>query len=102
MAGMRETVAEGLGERELLLKEVAYRASYRGALELDMVCRAALPHLKDMDDATLRAVRDLLLEKEGDILGWLAEGIVPPPHRAAAVGLLRGYFLAERQRRLGP
>lgn len=78
--------------RDLLLREVKYRCSYRGTLELDNVCRSLLPELDGLEDDELRAVRDLLLNKEGDLMGWLVEGQTPPEEWALSVAMVRHYF----------
>jgi succinate dehydrogenase flavin-adding protein (antitoxin of CptAB toxin-antitoxin module) len=82
--------------RDLLIKEVKYRCSYRGTLELDVVCRALLPALDEMDDSELLAIRDLLLNKEGDLMGWLVEGATPPEEWALTVALVRHLFKKSR------
>ena len=81
--------------RDLLRREVRYRASYRGTLELDSVCRAMLVHLERLTDAELLAVRDLLLEGENNLMEWLVERTSSPPERhAMAADLLRRLFVA--------
>lgn len=81
--------------RDLVQREVRYRASYRGTLELDSVCRAMLPHLDTFDDAELLAVRDLLLEGENHLMAWLVERTHPvPAAHAMAADLLRRLFVA--------
>jgi len=80
------------GGRELLLKEVKYRASYRGMLELDLVCRSLLPHLDELSDEELEAVALLLQEHETHLLSWLVEGQKPLPEFELVVGLVRHYF----------
>lgn len=69
-----------------------YRASYRGTLELDKVCRALLPELETMDGDDLLAVRDLLQQGENKLMAWLVEGVVPPPEWQLQVALVRHYF----------
>ncbi len=86
---MSQTLADS---RELLIKEVRYRASYRGTLELDLVCRPLVEHLDELDDAELAGVRDLLLNKEGDLVGWLVEGKAVPDQWQLAVALVRHLF----------
>lgn len=81
--------------RELLLREVKYRASYRGTLELDLVCRRLLPHLDELGDEELAAVAALLQQREGDLMGWLVEGVTPPEEWRLVVGLVRHYFRIE-------
>ncbi len=78
--------------RELLLKEVKYRASYRGTLELDVVCRSLLPHLEELSDEELAAVAELLQQGENDLMSWLVEGKEVPPEWQLQVGLLRHFF----------
>lgn len=73
-----------------------YRCSYRGTLELDMVCRSLLPGLDGMDDSELGAIRDLLLNKEGDLMGWLVDGKAPPEQWALTVALVRHIFKKSR------
>jgi succinate dehydrogenase flavin-adding protein (antitoxin of CptAB toxin-antitoxin module) len=82
---------------ELLLREVRYRLSYRGTLELDNICRAALPHLENLNTLDLTALRDFLLHKEGDLMAWLVDGLPVPADVAAPVAQLRGWFLASRK-----
>lgn len=78
--------------RALLLKEVKYRASYRGMLELDLVCRSILPHLESMSDEELAAVASLLQQHETSLLHWLVEGAKPAPEFELVVGLVRHMF----------
>src|SRR5262245_56901963 len=80
------------GSRDMLLKEVKYRASYRGMLELDLVCRSILPHLDEMSDEELAAVAGLLLQRETELLSWLVEGGKPLEEFELVVGLVRHYF----------
>ncbi|MBI1309633.1 MAG: hypothetical protein GC129_07320 [Proteobacteria bacterium] len=79
-------------ERDLLLREVKYRVSYRGTLELDMVCRSLLPHLDGMSDEELQELADLLRQGENDLMAWLVEGAAPPERWALVVGLVRHLF----------
>lgn len=81
-----------MSSREMLLKEVKYRASYRGTLELDVVCRSLLPHLEELGDEELQAVAALLQEGENDLMGWLVEGREVPDEWRLTVGLLRHFF----------
>ena len=78
--------------RELLLKEVKYRASYRGTLELDNVCRSLLPHLDSLGDEELQAVAELLQQGENDLMSWLVEGKEVPEEWQLQVGLVRHFF----------
>jgi succinate dehydrogenase flavin-adding protein (antitoxin of CptAB toxin-antitoxin module) len=78
--------------RDLLLKEVKYRASYRGTLELDVVCRSLLPHLNGLGDEELAAVAALLQEGENDLMSWLVEGRPVPEEWRLTVGLMRFFF----------
>ncbi|RYG60432.1 MAG: succinate dehydrogenase assembly factor 2 [Alphaproteobacteria bacterium] len=78
--------------RELLLKEVKYRASYRGTLELDVVCRSLLPHLEELSDEELAAVAELLQQGENHLMSWLVEGKEVPEQWQLQVGLLRHFF----------
>ena len=77
---------------DLLRREVVYRMSYRGTLELDTLCRRIMPQVLEMDDEKLVDVRDLLLEKEGDLMAWLVEGETPPERWAATVEWMRDAF----------
>lgn len=79
-------------DKATLLKEVRYRLSYRGTLELDFICRAALPHLESMDEGTLTGLRDFLLYKEGDLMKWLVDGVAPPAEVEASVKQLKRWF----------
>ena len=80
--------------RENLIKEIRYRCSYRGTLELDMVCRSLLPHLDAMDDSEILAIRDLLLQPENNLMDWLVDGQHKPvpDEFKLVVGLVRHYF----------
>lgn len=69
-----------------------YRASYRGTLELDTVCRTLLPKLDDFDDSELAAIATLLQQKEGDLMTWLVEGGTPPEEFALTVALIKHIF----------
>lgn len=69
-----------------------YRASYRGTLELDLVCRPLVEHLEELDDAELAGVRDLLLNKEGLLMDWLVDGKPVPEEWRLVVALVRHYF----------
>ncbi len=75
--------------RALLLKETTYRLSYRGMLELDTICRKIIPQLESMDDADIQAVRDLFLQKEGDLWSWLVENNTPPEEWTLPVALVK-------------
>jgi succinate dehydrogenase flavin-adding protein (antitoxin of CptAB toxin-antitoxin module) len=78
-----------------LSKEVRYRCSYRGTLELDTVCRSLLPHLETMTVDELTALRDLLLEPENKLMDWLVDGAHKggvPPAFAATVAQVRALF----------
>ncbi|PZP40350.1 MAG: hypothetical protein DI585_01355 [Pseudomonas fluorescens] len=83
--------------RELLLKEVKYRASYRGTLELDVVCRSILPHLEELSDEELAAIADLLQQGENHLMTWLVEGGEVPEDRKLVVGLVRHFFKNREQ-----
>ncbi len=83
-------------DKELLQREVQYRLSYRGTLELDHICRAALPHLNQMSMDDLKALRDFLLHKEGDLMRWLVDKEAPPAAVAPLVAKLRDWFLTPR------
>lgn len=79
-------------DRDLLVREVKYRASYRGTLELDTVCRRLLAHLDELGDEELQEVALLLQEKEGDLMAWLVEGAEIPERWQLTVGLVRHFF----------
>lgn len=79
-------------DRDLLLREVKYRASYRGTLELDTMCRKLLPHLDTMESEELQEIALLLQEKEGDLMAWLVEAAPVPERWRLTVGLVRHYF----------
>jgi succinate dehydrogenase flavin-adding protein (antitoxin of CptAB toxin-antitoxin module) len=89
--------ADKAGDLELLRREVTYRLSYRGTLELDNICRAALPQLEALSATELTALRDFLLHKEGDLMAWLVDGLPVPADVAAPVAQLRGWFLVSRK-----
>lgn len=78
--------------RDLLIKEVRYRASYRGTLELDKVCRALLPELDTMADDELLMVRGLLQQGENHLMSWLVEGAAVPEEWQLPVALVRHIF----------
>ncbi|NBV54170.1 MAG: succinate dehydrogenase assembly factor 2 [Proteobacteria bacterium] len=78
--------------RELLLREVKYRASYRGTLELDTVCRSLLPHINDMADEELAALANLLQQPENRLMEWLVEGAKAPQEHQLIVQLVRYHF----------
>lgn len=84
-------------DKELLQREVCYRLSYRGTLELDHICRAALAHVPQLSEIQLTELRDFLLHKEGDLMAWLVDGLAPPTDQAPMVNRLKGWFLATRQ-----
>ncbi len=90
------TDADKVNQHELLEREVRYRLSYRGTLELDNICRAALPQIATLGTAELTALRDFLLHKEGDLMAWLVDGLPVPADQQAPVAQLRGWFLASR------
>lgn len=92
---MAQTVPQS---RELLIKEVKYRASYRGTLELDVVCRSLLPKLEEFDDSELAAIAQLLQQKEGDLMTWLVDGGTPPEEFALTVALVRHVFKESRKK----
>ncbi|MCA3243991.1 MAG: succinate dehydrogenase assembly factor 2 [Alphaproteobacteria bacterium] len=83
-------------DKELLQREVCYRLSYRGTLELDHICRAALAQVPQLSAAQLLELRDFLLHKEGDLMAWLVDGVPPPAAQAPLVAQLKGWFLASR------
>jgi succinate dehydrogenase flavin-adding protein (antitoxin of CptAB toxin-antitoxin module) len=78
--------------RDLLLKEVRYRASYRGTLELDMVCRSLLPQLDTLADDELQMIASLLQQPEGRLMDWLVEAKPAPEEWVLAVALVRHVF----------
>lgn len=78
--------------RDLLIREIKYRASYRGTLELDTVCRCLLSQLDTMSDADLAMVRNLLLESEGHLMDWLVEGKPVPSEWQPSVDFVRDIF----------
>lgn len=78
--------------RDLLLREVKYRCSYRGTLELDNICRSLLPELTTLETAELEGIRDLLLNKEGELMDWLVEGKPVPEAWQLQVALIKHYF----------
>lgn len=78
--------------KDLLLREVKYRASYRGTLELDVVCRSLLPHLDAMSEEELQEVAALLQEKEGDLMAWIVEGAEVPERWQLTVAMVRHLF----------
>ena len=79
-------------DKDLLRKEIVYRMSYRGTLELDTLCRVVLPYVTEMEEEKLLAVRDLMLEREGDLMLWLIEGGAVPPERREVVGWMKELF----------
>lgn len=83
--------------RNLLIREIKYRASYRGTLELDTVCRCLLPHLDGMKDEELQMVRDLLLESEGHLMDWLVEGKPVPSEWQKPVAFVREIFKSNHE-----
>jgi succinate dehydrogenase flavin-adding protein (antitoxin of CptAB toxin-antitoxin module) len=93
---MTQQPPKDLTPRDTLLKEVKYRASFRGTLELDVVCRSLLPHLDALDDSELQAIAALLQQKEGHLMDWLVEGKPVPEEWQLVVGLVRHYFVQER------
>lgn len=84
---------------EMLRREVRYRLSYRGTLELDCLCRAALPHIEALSPPELLALRDFLLESENDLMHWLVEGHPVPEAYAPLIAQLKGWFAQQRQQR---
>ena len=78
--------------RDLLLREVKYRASYRGTLELDTICRSLLPHLDELADEELAAIAALLQQGENNLMRWLVEGGDVPAEWRLQVGLVRHFF----------
>lgn len=75
-----------------------YRASYRGTLELDTVCRTLLPKLDEFDDSELAAIAELLQQKEGDLMTWLVEGGNPPEQFALTVALIKHIFKESKKK----
>jgi succinate dehydrogenase flavin-adding protein (antitoxin of CptAB toxin-antitoxin module) len=86
---MGRNITENTEARERLAREVRYRLSYRGTLELDLVCRRFLPRVEGLGIEKMEEIRDLLLEREGDLMAWLVEGKEPPAERLAAVNMLK-------------
>ena len=82
--------------RDALLREVRYRLSYRATLELDFICRAALPHTEAMSDVDLITLRDFLLLREGLLMDWLVDGKPVPPEYATLVAQLKGWLKEAR------
>ncbi|MFZ2586624.1 MAG: succinate dehydrogenase assembly factor 2 [Alphaproteobacteria bacterium] len=77
---------------DLLLREVTYRCSYRSTLELDNVCRSLLPVLPTLETDELEAIRNLLLNTEGDLQSWLVEGKPVPDEWQLQVAMVRYWF----------
>lgn len=90
--GVRAMTDTTLTDFEALRKEVIYRLSYRSTLELDTVCRAVLPHVDGLEESELRALRDLLLEKEGYLMDWLVDGKAVPEQWALQVAWVKWCF----------
>lgn len=82
--------------RETLLREVRYRLSYRATLELDFICRAALPHTEAMSDTALLTLRDFLLLREGLLMDWLVDGKPAPEQYATLVNQLKVWLQDSR------
>ncbi len=96
---MPETIATNRPlNRDLLLKEVRYRASYRGTLELDIICRSLLPHLDTLADDELHMVASLLQQPEGRLMDWLVEAKPAPDDWQLVVALVRHLFQHNRMR----
>ena len=92
------TPPPNIASAQLLRREVTFRCSYRGTLELDALCRAFLPHLPTLPDAAILAVRNLLLCTEGQLMTWLIERTAPAPaEHAPAANLLRACFVHRHQ-----
>lgn len=67
-------------ERELLIKEIVYRASRRGTKELDLLFQrfTEMSFLRGLDEADLARVVALLKESEADLMRWFVEGGTVP------------------------
>ena len=85
--------------RDLLLREVRYRCSYRSTLELDNICRSLLPDLETLETSELEAIRNLLLQNENLLQRWLVEHHTPPPEWQLQVALLKHYFKKNYQQK---
>lgn len=78
-------------QTELLVKEIAYRASRRGTKELDAKFKPFTDKifLEKQSTETLHLIRSLLLETEHNLMHWLVEQDVPLPEKYVT---LRTFF----------
>ncbi|HEX2858972.1 MAG TPA: hypothetical protein VHP58_02065 [Alphaproteobacteria bacterium] len=75
-----ETLPQKSEDHQGLLREVKYRLSYRGTLELDTLCRRLLPKLEGLGYEKTKEIRDFLLNGENELMAWLVDG-KPVPER---------------------
>lgn len=80
--------------RELLLKRIIYRATYRGGKEADQIFKSfADQFLKDFSDQDLYDLDNLFQEDDSLIFTWLAEiEDVPELFDTAVLKKLRHHF----------
>jgi succinate dehydrogenase flavin-adding protein (antitoxin of CptAB toxin-antitoxin module) len=84
-----QSLPEKIEERQALLREVKYRLSYRGTLELDTLCRRLLPKTEEMDAGQLLAVRDFLLNGENDLMACLVDNLPAPDEYQLIIKLFK-------------
>ena len=83
------TLPEKGDEWQSLLREVKYRLSYRGTLELDTLCRRLLAKIDGFEETRLREIRDFLLHGENELMWWLVDGVPAPAEHAEMVKLFK-------------
>ncbi|MBI1362671.1 MAG: succinate dehydrogenase assembly factor 2 [Proteobacteria bacterium] len=66
-------------DRQLLEKEIRFRASRRGLKETDLLfARFLKDGLEGLSDDDLLALREVLHHTDQDLLLWVIEGHLPP------------------------
>jgi succinate dehydrogenase flavin-adding protein (antitoxin of CptAB toxin-antitoxin module) len=83
------TLTEKGDERQLLLREVKYRLSYRSTLELNLLCQRLIPKTENMDAVQLAEVRDFLLNGENDLMAWLVDNHPVPEKYESIITLFK-------------
>ena len=68
-------------ERKVLEKEIRYRSTRRGMKELDLLYSRFVPSdLSPYSIEELEALRDLMLEPDALVWGWLRQDVPVPSH----------------------
>jgi antitoxin CptB len=83
--------------REIRVKRLKMRASYRGIKEMDLILGGwAETHLSQADASTLDAFEAVLAEADQDLYSWVSGQAEPPAALAPILGRIAADFRPER------